>query len=123
MDCGNTGTVCGPGIDEVSAVEYAQALDEKFRLNRSFRNASFEDKQDHHDPSCQLCGGHSHANGFASHFRSSLTRVDRMRLMECLEQGIVDPTLLQLIGRIIKSGIICLHYFFLPGSTGSQSGG
>nr|AAU43691.1 reverse transcriptase/maturase [uncultured archaeon GZfos26D8]QNO53172.1 hypothetical protein NDOAJMFA_00022 [Methanosarcinales archaeon ANME-1 ERB6] len=32
--------------------------------------------------------------------------VDHKRLMECLRQRIVDPTLLQLIGRFLKSGII-----------------
>ena len=32
--------------------------------------------------------------------------MDYKRLMECLEQKIVDPTLLQLIGRFLKSGIM-----------------
>jgi len=32
--------------------------------------------------------------------------VDHKRLMECLRQRIVDPTLLQLIGRFLKSGIM-----------------
>ena len=32
--------------------------------------------------------------------------VDHKRLMECLKQRIVDPTLLQLIGRFLKSGIM-----------------
>ncbi len=32
--------------------------------------------------------------------------VEHKRLMECLKQRIVDPTLLQLIGRFLKSGIM-----------------
>nr|QNO48872.1 hypothetical protein JECKPIEH_00011 [Methanosarcinales archaeon ANME-2c ERB4] len=32
--------------------------------------------------------------------------VDHKRLMECLKQRIVDPSLLQLIGRFLKSGIM-----------------
>ena len=32
--------------------------------------------------------------------------VEHKRLMECLRQRIVDPTLLQLIGRFLKSGIM-----------------
>ncbi len=38
--------------------------------------------------------------------------VDHKKLMECLEKRIVDTTLLQLIGRFLKSGLIAEGKYF-----------
>jgi hypothetical protein len=47
-----------------------------------------------------------YAFGDAGAFSKFFDIVEHKRLMECLRQRIVDPTLLQLIGRFLKSGIM-----------------
>ena len=48
--------------------------------------------------------------------------VDHKRLMECLKQRIVDPSLLQLIGRFLKSDIIEEGKYFETGRGTPQGG-
>lgn len=48
--------------------------------------------------------------------------VDHKRLMECLRQRIVDRTLLQLIGRFLKSGIMEEGVYFETDQSTPQGG-